>query len=305
MKKAAQFSFDLNTKHYSVLSPIPPFVDILLSQSIIDEMEFKKIVSLIDTYQSDARLIEMVRLAGDTSAKVPYLLADGETPDTILTTLRQIAQPQVEYLAELPKKMQATIHTLLSVNRLPVGYEEFGIPALLEIDRMQGEMIKELRLLMAGRKLAEDFYQANLQALKELDQDWAKLRQGKIPYWPNILPVPQSARMHFDGQFEFGRLKYVRETCVVVDPPKAGDFKKYIPAVIHKPLAEHVAVPATGSADWLIRETGKIGRHFTRALLEIIKGHLAAEKIALDAKNYELIAREAREALDEKIMRLP
>ena len=36
-----------------------------------------------------------------------------------------------------------------------------------------------------------------------------------------------------------------------------------------------------------------------RALLSIIKAHLVEEQVALEAANYERIAREAREALQE------
>jgi hypothetical protein len=73
------------------------------------------------------------------------------------------------------------------------------------------------------------------------------------------------------------------------------------PAVLRRPLPSHIPAPATGSADWLLREVGKIGRQFTRALVEIIKTHLAAERIALEARNYELITRQAHEALREFI----
>jgi hypothetical protein len=57
--------------------------------------------------------------------------------------------------------------------------------------------------------------------------------------------------------------------------------------------------------DWLIREVGKVGRHFTRALLEIIREHLAVEEIALVAKNYDRINQEAREILDDFMTRFP
>jgi hypothetical protein len=46
-------------------------------------------------------------------------------------------------------------------------------------------------------------------------------------------------------------------------------------------------------------------RHFTRALLEIIKAHLAAERVALEARNYEFISRQAQDALREYIEKTP
>jgi hypothetical protein len=64
-------------------------------------------------------------------------------------------------------------------------------------------------------------------------------------------------------------------------------------------------VPTIGSADWLIREVGKVGRHFTRALLEIIKEHLVAEQVALDSRNYALINQQAQEALQEYVHKTP
>lgn len=305
MKKPTHYTVKLNTKEYSILSPIPPFVDIILKNSDINEMEFLKIVDLTKSYKNDPRLIEMVRRAGDTSAKIPYLLQEGETPQSILATLRQVALPHVEHLLSLPVKIQSTIHTMLSVNKLPVGYEEFGIPALLEIDRIQREMVQTLKGLMAGRKMAEEFYQGNMHALHELDHEWPKLRQSQIPFWPKVMTIPEKSRMIYEGSFTEGRLKYIFETCVIVDPPKINDIKRFIPPVLQRPLSEKEIVPVTGSVDWLIREVGKVGRHFTRALLEIIVDHLKQEKIALDVKNYELITHESREALDDLIRSLP
>jgi hypothetical protein len=306
MDKPAHFSFKLNTREYSVLSPIPPFVDIILQNANIDQAEFNKIVQLARGYQSDPRLVEMVRRAGDTSAKIPYLLDEHETPESILAQLRKVAAPHVEYLHSLPLKMQATIQTLLSVNKLPTGYEIYGIPALLEIDRIQHEMITDLKKLMAGRRFAEEFYQANVHALRQLDEEWPKLSHGKFSaYWPEVMKIPETPVMQYEASFEHGRMHYLFETCVIVDPPRSHDFKRFIPPVLQRPLPEMSAVPQTGSADWLIREVGKVGRHITRALLELIRTHLEEERIAVVEKNYELISREAQDVLEEHIGRLP
>ena len=48
-----------------------------------------------------------------------------------------------------------------------------------------------------------------------------------------------------------------------------------------------------------------MGRHFTRALLKIVNDRLESEKINLEAKNYEMINRQAQEALKEFIERTP
>lgn len=305
MKKPEHMVVKFNTKEYSILSLHPPFTDILLKTTSIDQKEYQKIVEIAQGYANDPRLIEMIRQAGDASAKVPYLLDEHETPESILETLRSIADPHVKYLGSLPEKVQATIHTLLSINKLPVGYESYSIPALLEIDRIQGEMIAKLKEAMRGRRMAEEFYQANLTALKELDEDWIKLRKRKFPYWQKSAFIPEEARMTYEGYFENNRLTYLFEACVIVDPPRSSEFKRFIPAVLKRPMAESTTVATTGSADWLIREVGKIGRHFTRALLEIIKGHLKAEKIELDVKNYERINKAAHEILEEFIYRTP
>ena len=305
MKNPEQFTFKFDANEYTILSPIPPFVDIILKNTHINQTEFLRIVGLTSSYQSDPRLIEMVRMAGDTSAKIPYLIDEGETAESILDTLRQVAKPHVEHLNNLPHRVQATIHTLLSINKLPAGYDMYGIPALLEVDRMQRDMIHTLKELMVGRKFAEEFYQANLNALKQLDHDWPSMRQGKTTYWPNIMTVPEKATMQYEAEFEHNQLKYLYETCVIVNPPKINDFKRFIPPVLQRPLAEKELVPVTGSADWLIREVGKVGRHITRALLEIIAEHLTAERIDLEYKNYELINRQALEVLDDYIKRFP
>ncbi len=163
----------------------------------------------------------------------------------------------------------------------------------------------ELRQRMQGRQMAKEFLDANIHALHQLDQEWPRLRQTKTPYWPNQMVVPLDSHMTYEPVFEKEKLHFVSETCVIVDPPKIHDFKKFIPSVLVRPLPEHEKAPAIGSEDWLIREVGKIGRHFTRAMLEIIKDHLESERITLEVKNYRLIDREAREALEEYIFRLP
>ena len=102
-----------------------------------------------------------------------------------------------------------------------------------------------------------------------------------------------------------GRLISLRETCVIVDAPDAHKLQWFIPPVLQRPLPPNVPVPTVGSADWLIHEVGKIGRHFTRALLEIIKAHLVAEQIALESRNYTLINQHAQDALQEYVHKTP
>ena len=101
------------------------------------------------------------------------------------------------------------------------------------------------------------------------------------------------------------RLVSLQETCVIVDSPGAQMLKSFTPAVLQRPMPDAEPAPATGSADWLIRGVGKIGRHLTRALLSIIRTHLEAEQVALDARNYEVIQRQAQEALREYVGRAP
>jgi hypothetical protein len=305
MTTTISFHQKIDTSNYSVLAPIPPFVDIILKNSGVTETEFPKIVKLVSEYQNDTRLVEMVRQAGDASAKVPYLLEDGITADNILTELRTVAHPHIERLKTLPEKIQVTIHSLLSLNQLPSGLDEFGIPALLELDRIQKEMILELRKKMIGRRLAAEFIQANARALACIDEDWPHLQKKRIPYWPDRLSIPKKATMQYEPIFHEHNLKYVYETCVIVKPPWEKEFRTFVPPVLRRPLEEKSIVPATGSADWLIREVGEVGRHITRALLELIREHLEKEKITLEAKNYEIINQEAREALEEYIGRMP
>jgi hypothetical protein len=294
----------INTGRYFILSPILPFVDIILQCTPINRREFSQIVDLATGYQNDPRLIEMVRKAGDASAKVPYLLDDGETPDSILNTLRKIAQPHVEHLHSLPESVQATIHLMLSINVVPKGCERYGIPALLEIDRMQGEIVLALRELFGNRQLAMDFHKDNIAALQMLDKDWPRLREDRS-IWPHG-PLPEHSQIHYKPFFDKAeRLMYMQETYVVIDSPNATMLREFTPAVLQNPLPANVPVPVTGSADWLIRTVGKIGRHFTRALLGIIKTRLEAERVALELKNYELINQHALDALRDYVERMP
>lgn len=305
MDKPAQFSFKLKTKEYSLVNPTPPFVDVILRHADINRVEFDKLVNMAHGYRNDPRLVEMVRHSGDSSAKVAYLIDVDETQETILAELRRIAAPHVKYLNTLPEQMQTTIHTLLSINKVPTGLDLYAIPALLEIDRVQREMIAELKQKMAGRKLAEEYYKANVEALRELDEDWPHLHHGEISYWPKSMAVPESPRMNYEGFFEHDRLAHLFESCVIVQPPQTNDFVRFIPPVLRRPLPQSCPVPQTGSADWLIREVGKVGRQITRALLSLISQNLEREKIRLEASNYELITRKSRESLDEMISRLP
>jgi hypothetical protein len=101
------------------------------------------------------------------------------------------------------------------------------------------------------------------------------------------------------------RLVGVRETCVIVDPPGARFLKRLTPPVLQRPLPSVDLVPTPRSVDWFIRDAGKVGRHFTRALLEIIKAHLQAEKVELAAGNYGRINQGAQDALEDFVHKTP
>ena len=294
---------------YFVLTPSPPFVNIILQATLVQAPELAKIVQLASRYPNDPRLIEMVRQAGDASAKVPYLLDAAETPDSILAALRAIAQPHVERLHSLPPPLQATIHLLLSINAVPYGSEAYALPALLEIDQMQHAMLEALRGQMSERPLALEFHAANQAALKQLDEAWPRVLQGahaRESFRPPAQPLPEAAQMHFAPFFDqAGRLLDVQETCVIVEAPQAARLRELTPPVLRRPLPEHIPTPAIGSADWLIREVGKVGRHFTRALLELIRAHLVRERVALVPSNFELIHRAAQDALREFVEDTP
>ena len=297
--------FTVDTEHFSILNVTPPFVDICLQSAFISQHEFWKIAQIAAGYPNDARLIEMVRNAGDASGKVPYLLESGETPTSILTTLREVAQSQAERFQGLPDALQATICLLLSLNTVPRGCEAYALTALLEIDRMQEEMIQMLRGLMSERQVAQDFYHDNMAALKQLDQDWPRLRSERSSQW-HTQPLPEQPQMQYHPLFDDNnRLVDVRETCVIVETPGARMLKRLTPAVLQRPLPESEPTPMTRSVDWLIREAGKVGRHFTRALLGIIRTHLEAEQVALEAGNPDHINRHAQEALEEFVKRTP
>ncbi len=220
----------------------------------------------------------------------------GETPESILEMLRAVAAPHVENLKELPEPVQATIHTLLSINMVPRGYEAYGIPALLEINRMQKAMTETLRGMMVGRKMAQEFHENNQKALHLLDQEWPNIRKGAVP-WPFAQSLPESTRMQFSPIYYKDWLVNVRELCVIVDAPDIRELKSLTPHVLRNPLPEDEMTPVTGSADWLLRVVGKVGRHFTRALLDIIVRHLEAERILHSAQYYNQINYEAQHAL--------
>src|SRR5512139_3156914 len=192
MPTTEQRKLTVDTDHFSILNITPPFVDICLQSIFISQREFAKIAEIAAGYPNDARLIEMVRIAGDASGKVPYLLDSGETPVSILATLREVTRPQAERFQGLPDALQATICLLLSINTVPQGCEAYAITALLEIDRMQEEMIQVLRPLMEGRELARDFYKDNATVLRELDQDWPRLRSEKGTQW-HTDPLPEQS----------------------------------------------------------------------------------------------------------------
>jgi hypothetical protein len=295
----------VDTDQFYVFSPILPFLDIIFQSINIRKHDYSKIVTLTDKFQEDPRMIEIVNKCGDSSAKVPYLIEAGETKESILKTLRGIAEPHIEYLHHLPDKVQSTIHLLLSINVLPRGYEMFGIPALLEIDRIQGEMIGTLQRLMKDRQLAKAFHDNNRTALQMLDRDWPRIREEKTSRFSTVL-LPELAQMQYKPFFtKEGRLNYIQETCVIIDSPDVKILQQYIPHILNDPYPANEPVPMTGSADWLIRNVGKIGRHLTRALLGIIKERLAAEQIPLEKDNYELINQRALETLHNYVEKMP
>ena len=295
----------VNTEHFSILNISPPFVDICLKSAFIGQREFSKIVEIAAGYPNDARLIEMVRIAGDASGKVPYLLDAGVSPASILATLREVANSQVERFHGLPDALQFTICLLLSINAVPHGCESYALTALLEIERMQSEMTQTLRGLMVGRQFAEDFHHANLAALEQLDRDWPRLRGEKSSQW-HAEPLPEQPQVKYHPIFDHsGRLVGVREKCIIVESPGAHLLRRLTPPVLQRPLPALELVPPPRSVDWLIRDSGKVGRHFTRALLGIIKAHLQVEQVDLEVGDQGLINRYAQEALEEFVKRTP
>jgi hypothetical protein len=183
-----------------------------------------------------------------------------------------------------------------------------GLPALLEIDRIQGEIVRTLNEMINGRKLGRKFREHSLAALWMLDQDWPRLREERgSSHWPKYPePLPEHPQMQYKPIFDKDdRLVRVHETCVIVDAPDAAVIKRFTPTILQRPRPGNVPPPTTGSADWLIHEVGKVGRHFTRALLDIIKDHLLADQVALDARNYALINQHAQDALQEFVNKTP
>jgi hypothetical protein len=305
MSTAANRKIKVDTEQFYVLSPILPFLDVIFQSINIHKNDFSRIVSLAYRFQEDPRMVEVVNKCGDASAKVPYLIETGETKESILKTLREIAGPHIEYLHHLPDRIQTTVHLLLSINILPRGCEMLGIPSLLEIDHIQGEMIGTLRRLMKDRQLAKTFHDNNQTALQMLDQDWPRIRKARASRFSTEL-LPEHAQMQYKPFFDKeGRLNYIQETCVIIDSPDAKMLQQFIPNVLQDPFPANEPVPVTGSADWLIRRVGMIGHHLTRALLGIIKERLAAEKIPLETDNYELINQRALETLRHYVEKMP
>jgi len=295
----------VHTERFSVYNVTPPFVDICLQFASVHRSEFPKIAEIAAGYPHDARLIEMVRIAGDSSGKVPYVLDAGETQGSILATLREAAAEQLAYFQSMPEALQSTICLLLSINKVPHGCEAYALTALLEIDMMQEKMIYTLQDLMSTRQLAQDFQSQNVAALQQLDRDWPRLRTEKNVQW-HTQPLPEHPQMHYHPVYDHNsRLVGVRESCVIIEPPSAQLLKRLTPPVLQKPLPSMDLVPSPRSVDWFIRDSGKVGRHFTRALLQIIKTHLTAEKVVLAAGNYERINQSAQDALEEFIHKTP
>lgn len=297
--------FTVDTEHYSILNVTPPFVDICLQFAAVHRREFPRVAEIAAGYPHDARLIEMVRIAGDASGKVPYVLDAGATKDSILAVLREAAGEQLAYFQSLPEALQSTICLLLSINKVPHGCEAYALTALLEIDQMQEKMIQTLQVLMSERQLARDFHRQNETALQQLDQNWSRLRSEKNVQW-HTQPLPEHPQMQYHPIFDhMDHLVGVRETCVIVDPPGAQLLKRLTPPVLQRPLPSMDLVPSPRSVDWFIRDSGKVGRHFTRALLEIIKNHLRSESVVLAAGNYDRINRGAQDALEDFVHKTP
>jgi hypothetical protein len=111
--------------------------------------------------------------------------------------------------------------------------------------------------------------------------------------------------MQYIPSFYKNCLVAMREVCVIVDSPEAAELKRLTPAVLVYPLPESIAAPVTGSEDWLIRVVGKIGRHFTRALLDIISAHLKAKQVNVEPSDYSRINYQAQEALRYFVEKTP
>jgi hypothetical protein len=305
MADARKLPFKVDPDRFYILSPVLPFLDVIFQSGNITEKDFGKIVALAGKFPEDPRMVEVVTKCGDASAKVPYLLNDDETPETVLATLRGIAEPHIEYLNHLPENLQVTIRLLLSINALPRGYERYGIPALLELDRMQGEIVGALRRFMKDRRLAKMFHENNQKALRVLDREWPRIREERTSRF-SPFRLPEHSTMQYEPFFDKEkRLQYIQETCVIVDSPNAKVLREFTPRVLQDPLPFNEPVPEIGSADWFIRRVGKVGHHLTRALLGIISEQLAAEHISVEKENYDVINRQALLALQNYIEKMP
>jgi hypothetical protein len=296
-----QVRYNIKEESREVLSVRPPFNNCILELVDIDQSAFPSFESRALGYPNDSRLIDMVRAGGDASAKVPYLMSDTETPESILDQLKKIAQPHVEHISTLPEDMQSTITLLLTINAPPTGkdYRKLVIPALLELDRIQGEMTSKLHTLMEGRTLARVFHEGNIRALQQLDSRWPSIRENPInPFSQERFPM--EAKTRYIPEVSNGKLAHIREESVIVNPPFIKALQFLTPDVLKRPLPQNVKYHI-GSIEWLIREIGKVGRHSTRALLDIVKERIEQERIDLSPENYANIAKRGMQALQEHI----
>jgi hypothetical protein len=127
MPTTEQRKLTVDTEHFSILNITPPFVDICLQSTLISPREFLKIAQIVADYPNDARLIEMVRNAGDASGKVPYLLDVGETPASILPPFRKWANRASVFKI---CRTHSDHHLLLLSLAVPTGCEAPSPPRL-------------------------------------------------------------------------------------------------------------------------------------------------------------------------------
>jgi hypothetical protein len=293
----------VNTENYTVLHQTPPYIDLILQHVGFDELDFQKVKERAQSYENDPRLIDMVRESGDGSGKVPYLLDENAEPGKILFKLRSIAGPHVEHLYQVPTDMRMVINHLLAFNEAPAGSDELIIPALLEIDRMQGAMTTDLRAEMQSHPHALRFYEANAAALKKFDDEWSDVRKrtvGVSLFMRNVEAPPIKSTMSYIPKYsDKGRLTNIFEERVIIRSPFTQELQRLTPGELKRPRPEGMHYPAFGSQDFLLLETGKIGRHSIRAMLDVIKDHMKKDSVKLAEENYSKIAQLGTEALRE------
>lgn len=148
----------------------PPFINEILDvikPETLSVRDFNRLIEESSIYDVNAMLTAMTREM-DVSGLVPNLAGTCNDPQEVLKILTDISNKQLISLAEMEKEIQQEVHETLTGR-------DFSMRAIVILDEIQKDVIRELTVIRQRSPLALAVRQASEEALRQLYQSPIKI----------------------------------------------------------------------------------------------------------------------------------